>query len=160
MNKEHYDIIKQGVDVWDKWREENPDERIDLLGANLRGASLIRADLTGADLTGADLIRANLCKADLSGANLRGADLSGADLRGANLSRADLRGANLSRAIGIRTLIWEGYNFYFQEGVTRIGCYSKTNKEWLKVDVQEAIELGVKEEEYEKYKSIFLDIKF
>ena len=62
--------------------------RINLRGADLRGADLSGGDLFGADLRGADLF----------GADLRGADLRGAGLRGADLSRADLRGADLRRA--------------------------------------------------------------
>jgi uncharacterized protein YjbI with pentapeptide repeats len=78
---------------------------INLSGANLSGASLMRADLRGVDLSGASLMRANLAsanlrEADLLKANLSGADLFQADLRGADLSRAllfeaDLRGASL-----------------------------------------------------------------
>jgi len=66
-NEEHVKILKQGVEVWNKWREENPDVIIpDLSGANLSGAILREADLSEADL-----IRANL-----RGAILRGAILS------------------------------------------------------------------------------------
>ena len=68
-DEEHVALLKQGVEVWNKWRKENPD---------------IRPDLSGADLTGADLGGADLHGADLDGANLRGADLSrrGPDRRG------------------------------------------------------------------------------
>ncbi len=65
-NEEHLQIIKQGVDVWNKWREKNPD---------------IKPDLIGGDLSGADLTYAYLNEADLSGANLRGAKLFGGRLR-------------------------------------------------------------------------------
>ena len=30
-------ILKQGVEVWNAWREENPDAKIDLCGAELDG---------------------------------------------------------------------------------------------------------------------------
>ena len=96
----------------------------DLVGADLRGASLQRTNLLGATLSttklqGADLAyaqlqRANLKSADLQGANLSNADLRGADLayakmqdatlvgaklqKGANLFSAELRDANLSLA--------------------------------------------------------------
>ena len=29
-NKEHLKILKQGVEAWNKWREENPDVKPDL----------------------------------------------------------------------------------------------------------------------------------
>ncbi|WP_300000208.1 pentapeptide repeat-containing protein [Anabaena sp. AL09] len=75
-NPEHLAILKQGVGVWNEWREENPDIIPDLTEADLRGANLSDADLRDANLSNADL-----SNADLSGI-LCGADLSRADLRG------------------------------------------------------------------------------
>ena len=49
-NQEHLDILKQGVEVWNQWREEHPDIQPDLSEANLNGAILNRADLNGAVL--------------------------------------------------------------------------------------------------------------
>lgn len=111
-NAEQLALLKAGVEGWNTWRGMNPEEKIDLTVADLRGADLSEANLSGANLRGADLIRANLrganlYRADLSQANLTMADLIEADLRGAcllkatlsaNFSKADLRGANLSRA--------------------------------------------------------------
>jgi uncharacterized protein YjbI with pentapeptide repeats len=127
-NEEHVALLKQGWEVWNVWREDNPDVRPDLgeadLGgadldwadlywadlywADLRGASLVRAnlseailnraDLRGADLNRADLSKARLNDADLGEADLGGADLGGAFLREANLSRAFLGGGNLGGA--------------------------------------------------------------
>src|SRR5712692_1798573 len=112
-NQEHLDILKQGVETWNQWREEHAHIRpdlngasltgADLVGINLRGASLIDASLSGvnlnkADLAGADLFRADLGSADLSGVDLSGADLSSTDLSRANLSEAFLFEANFSRA--------------------------------------------------------------
>ena len=112
-NDEHLAILMQGVEVWNKWRDENPDVRPNLSGADLfmaylREADLYLADLSGANLgraflLGANLVRANLSRANLSeaflvGANLSGANLSGAFLVGANLSGANLSYADLSRA--------------------------------------------------------------
>jgi hypothetical protein len=36
--EEHVALLKQGVVVWNKWREENPDIRLDLIGADLNRA--------------------------------------------------------------------------------------------------------------------------
>ena len=77
--------------------------RIDLTGANLKGArlsaaNLNHADLAGADLTGAHLRLAGLTGADLTDAHLTDAHLTGADLIWANLTDADLTGANLKLA--------------------------------------------------------------
>jgi len=86
--------LKQGTEAWNRWRAGNPDARIDLVGASLRGL-----DLKWAVLSGAELIDADLGGADLRWANLSGADLSKADLSGARLSRANLAGARLSKAV-------------------------------------------------------------
>lgn len=127
-NQEHIDILKQGVDAWNQWRQEHPNIRPDLtranpgdaflnrgdfIGTDLFGASLIWAKLDGSNfskstLSHADLSKANLNKArfvgadliktKLTGANLSDADFSNADLREADLNRANLCGANFSRA--------------------------------------------------------------
>ncbi len=116
-NQEQLRILKQGVEVWNKWRKENPDLEVDLREADLKGAWLMGVDLTGADLREADLMGAELRKVNLSGARLARADLSETNLREANLSEAncamafmvqsnfsgtDLRGVNFSRAILVR----------------------------------------------------------
>ena len=73
--------------------------RLDLLGADLGGASLQGANLAGADLRIANLAHANLVDTDLSGAMLLAANLYRTLLMGANLHGAHLQGANLSNAM-------------------------------------------------------------
>jgi hypothetical protein len=97
-NQEQLAILKQSVEVWNKWRAENPDVEIDLREADVFGANLIKANLTEADLSRAKLIQARLWTADLSRANLKQAILRRADLVGANLSEADLSEVDLSEA--------------------------------------------------------------
>jgi hypothetical protein len=92
-NEEHVEILRQGVGVWNRWREENPDVRPDLSEADLS-----RAYLRGADFSGAGLSWVDLREADLRGAYLIRACLSGADLREADLNEAYLMGADLSSA--------------------------------------------------------------
>ena len=38
--QEHLDLLKQGVDTWNAWREKHSDIRPDLSGADLSGANL------------------------------------------------------------------------------------------------------------------------
>lgn len=107
-NEEHLKILNQGVEVWNRWREENPGikpdlSKADLSGANISGANLIEANLIGTNLGGADLREANLSEADPVGADFSGANLSGtnlfrAELTGANLLKTNLGGANLLEA--------------------------------------------------------------
>ena len=123
-NEEQLAILKQGADVWNKWRIDNPKvlypdlsnadfSGINLVQANLSEAILSNANLSGAfckgvnfqcanlesaSLSHAYLIDANLTYAYLRRANLEGALLRGAHLYGANLSKADLSKADLSGA--------------------------------------------------------------
>jgi hypothetical protein len=89
-NPEHLDILKRGVNSWNKWMEENPAIYPDLEGADLREANLNEADLGGAHLFRTNLVAANLGGAELRGANLIGADLDGANVRGADLNNATI----------------------------------------------------------------------
>jgi hypothetical protein len=91
-NPEHLEILKQGVEQWNKWRKEH-DMQPDLTEANLR-----EADLHGANFGGVDLRRADLREADLHGAVLSGAIVAFADLSGADLGLAGLAGTDLYRA--------------------------------------------------------------
>ncbi len=102
-NPEHLAILKQGVEVWNQWREEKREPRPDLSRADLSGRKLSGVNFRNAELHGADLGLANLYSADLRRASLIKADLGGAtlsesDLRGAILLRSDLRVTILRRA--------------------------------------------------------------
>ena len=108
-NQEHLKILKQGVEVWNTWREENKEIRPDLYSANLIGVSLNDANLVGADLRRADLSGAHLNGVDLSEAHLSEAFLSETDLRRADLRRADLRSTFLNGA-DLRSTFLSGAN--------------------------------------------------
>jgi uncharacterized protein YjbI with pentapeptide repeats len=117
-NPEHLEILKQGVERWNRWREKHRGARADLSGGRLGGADLggvdfVDANLSGAYFENANLEEAYLCRADFAGvslsraylksadfteAKLEGADLSRANLEGAELGGACLRGANLEEA--------------------------------------------------------------
>jgi len=91
-DQSHLDILLQGVEAWNEWREQNAAIMPDLSGAELWNANLSKADLSNANLTGALLSGTNLDGANLSEADLSGAVLAGGDLTRANLSKADLSG--------------------------------------------------------------------
>jgi len=124
----HVEILKQGIECWNRWRRENPSivpnlakarlpylsascanfshanltkavlSEADLRGANLRGSNLRRATLIKAVLAHASLADADLTEARLRWADFSGADLAGAQLRGADLGHATMRGADLVRS--------------------------------------------------------------
>ena len=97
-NPEHLEILKQGVEQWNRWRKEHWRVDPDLSGVNLAGADLREADLREADLSGVNLAGADLVEADLRGADLGRAILAEANLSGADLSKAVLWAANLGEA--------------------------------------------------------------
>ncbi len=49
-DEKQLEILKRGVDAWNRWREKNYGLSIDLSGADLRDANLRGADLSGANL--------------------------------------------------------------------------------------------------------------
>lgn len=97
-NPEHLNLLRQGVEVWNRWRKEHPEIQPDLSGADLHSADLHHANLYKADLYKANLREANLSGANLSIADLRSIDMSDAYLRTTNLTGANLSGSTLSRA--------------------------------------------------------------
>lgn len=96
---EHLDILKRGVEVWNRWRLENPKVLPDLRYADLNRSNLSLVNFTDALLKHADLREANLSNSDLSFAQLGETDLRYSDLRSANLSQAILYDAHLGQAL-------------------------------------------------------------
>jgi len=94
-NEQHVALIKKGPEAWNQWREENPDESIDLSEADLRGIVLAKVNLKGANLKQAKLQFSNLAGASMEGANLEQARLQEVNLQGAQLENANLKKCNL-----------------------------------------------------------------
>ncbi len=92
--------LKEGIEVWNSWREENRETAIDLRNINLQREQLSGVNLRDADLTCAVLIDANLYRANLSGAKL-----GLTKLRNANLKDSKLSGAYLSSAVLINAIL-------------------------------------------------------
>lgn len=98
-NPEHVKILEQGVDVWNKWREDNEETIPDLSEVNFQGkdlsniifidTNLMYTNLSKANLTNGDLYFANLTRANLQDANLSYADLSFASIITTDASRAN-----------------------------------------------------------------------
>jgi hypothetical protein len=137
VQPEHLAILKQGVEVWNRWRDEErgvtPDlsradledehletanlQKANLKRVNLRGANLTKANLDWSNLVhgclsatvlnGATLTDAYLLDADLHRADLRDADFRGAHLAEVNLSFANLNGADFTNSLVSRLLLCE-----------------------------------------------------
>ena len=61
-NPEHVEILKQGVEVWNRWREKNPKVKPDLSGADLHERNLSGVNLSEANLSDARFYNARLCR--------------------------------------------------------------------------------------------------
>jgi len=113
-NPEHLKILEQGVDVWNKWREDHPDITPQLKGlvyrkTDVRGTmapEVLPIALGGKDLhtvTGDDMdrfmdnfINFNFENADLRFADFRKSKLKGMIFKNANLSNTKFQGCNIS----------------------------------------------------------------
>ena len=102
-NQEQLEILKSGVENWNKWREENPGVRFDFEGADLSGT-----DLSGADLE--DAINLDKCKY-FGNSYIDYHTLS----RSKNLSLSFLRGCGLSDDYinAIPSLFEQPLRFYY-----------------------------------------------
>ena len=128
--KKHVDILRQGVEIWNTWREENPKvvpdlsklviTKLDLSGANFEKVNFSDSKLTKCIFYETLFFQANLKNVKfkgsvLSSAKLTGADLSYADCSGVELSDAVIMDANLSHAklsdIAIRGVLMMGSDF-------------------------------------------------
>jgi hypothetical protein len=99
-NPEHLKILKQGVDVWNKWRIKNVlDILPDLSNSDLSFLNLTRADLSFTNLSESNLQESILDHAYLGNANLAGANLNRASLEKANLYSANAIDANFEQAV-------------------------------------------------------------
>lgn len=107
-NQEQLNILREGVERWNNWRDENPDEQIDLSQADFNDVefekkqatrrSTFRSGGNASTLQGVNLSGVNFSHAALHGTNLNRVNLSDADLSDSDLMDADLFEANLSRA--------------------------------------------------------------
>lgn len=123
-NPEHLRILEQGVDVWNRWREENRSIRPDLSNINLSNTSLYGASLSVTNLSGT-----NLTKADLTGAHLTATNCTGANLTEANLTYADLFNTKLFRANLTKSMILSAtlYSINLSETNFRLCTFSFTS---------------------------------
>lgn len=71
-NPEHLVILKQGVEVWNKWRNENPNVKPNFRNANLQETNLSSMNLKKAVFNGCNLKKSNLTFADASEASFVG----------------------------------------------------------------------------------------
>jgi uncharacterized protein YjbI with pentapeptide repeats len=99
MEKQDFiDLLNQGVDSWNFWREKNLDIEVDLSEIDFSEADFSGINFSGVNLSGSNFSEADFSKANFSGANLSGANLSESQLMDSDFSEADLSKANLREA--------------------------------------------------------------
>jgi uncharacterized protein YjbI with pentapeptide repeats len=74
-NSSAYRILKEAsdkndIDIWNRFKKNNKDEKINLFFANLSSINLKNADLRGVDFRCAELRDCDFSNADVDGANI------------------------------------------------------------------------------------------
>lgn len=132
-NPEHVEILKQGVEVWNKWREENPKEIPNLSECEISPDTLKNAkafaktdssqrvelyvvNFSGANLNQTKFYLCNLDSAYFTDASLDYASFNDVVLRFANFSNASLRFATFEKADFLEALLpdIDGYACKFE----------------------------------------------
>ena len=86
-NAEHLEILRSGVEKWNKWRKRNL-----WIKPDLRNVELTSDNLAYANFSSADMAYATIFASDLNNANLQSADLSFAKFIETNMIYADFAG--------------------------------------------------------------------
>lgn len=87
---DHLQILKQGVGVWNSWKNRFGKLRPHYTGTIHLTADLSEANLSNLDLSDVDFNRMNLCGVNFSGAKLCGASFTESYVQGVNFQDADL----------------------------------------------------------------------
>jgi hypothetical protein len=138
-NQEHVHILKQGVTIWNQWREGHPEilpdlsslnfshdlSISDLSHAHLRGTNLSRSVFMETRLSNADLREAQLWQTQLKDVDLRAADLSRARLFFAYLENTLLEGTDLSHTALCGT-IFADVDFSLTQGLETVHHYGRS----------------------------------
>ena len=115
-NPEHVEILKQGVDVWNRWREDNPHENPDLKELKFRNKHLIGADFNNSDLKGSKFRLAFMMNATLRGSDLRETifqkmSLKGVDFSGVSIGSTLFINVDLSDSLGLELIKHRGPSY-------------------------------------------------
>jgi len=153
VNDDQLNILLQGVDVWNSWRNAHPDVPVQLSEVDLRPEAILEYPIyreSGASLREINLTGADLSHCHLEGADLYGARLEGACLLGANLEKAVLQAAHLSNAV-LSAANFQGATFTYADlrGAILQGANLK-NVSLHQTDFRDADLRGVKNAVYDE----------
>lgn len=100
------DIINNGYEEWNSWRESNPDIKLDITEINLNDRELSGYNFSGINFSNSTFVKATICNTDLTNTNFESAQLFKADLTGSNLSNSNFKDATLEKT-DLSFTIWE-----------------------------------------------------
>ena len=128
-------------------------------GASFNGASFDGASFDGASFKNASFKNASFKNASFDYASFNGASFDGASFDGASFDGASFDGASLDYAsfVNVKGLVfiqWAGYTMIIQKDKSKIGCEFRSNKEWLEMDIDKAVGLGIDAKHFEFYRSL------
>lgn len=121
MNKDHLSTIKQGVAIWNDWREKNPNIKPDLRLADLSDLNLKSANLSNSDLGGTNFTKTILYEADFQGSYMASCNFTEANMTLANICGSTLWGANFHRT-NVSDVHWDQKTKF--KGIDVSSCYS------------------------------------
>lgn len=132
------EILHQGSEVWNKWRSENKNVKINLRNINepnlnLREFNLLNAKLNDSIITSTNFTYAELEKAIFENSKISNSYFTGANLNGANFTRAELKKAHFDRAICKKTVFKEA-----QLARSKFRNADLSYAEFLKCDLRKA----------------------
>ena len=110
--------------------------------------------LDGASFDGARFYRANFDGASFKNASFKNASFYGASFDGASFYRASFKNASFLNVKGLIFIQWAGFTMLIQKEKSKIGCEFRSNKEWLEMDIDKAVGLGIVAEHFESYRSL------
>lgn len=97
-NPNHLKILEQGVEAWNKWREENPKVRPELSGQSLEGLFLREVNFSEMKISKMNFYKTDLGKAIFENSELRECNFIGANLNGSNFRCSILSESNFGLA--------------------------------------------------------------
>ena len=122
--------------------------------ASFDGASFKDASFDGASFDGASFYRASFKDASFKDASFYGASFKDASFDGASFDGARFKDASFLKVKGLIFIQWAGFTMLIQKEKSKIGCEFRSNKEWLEMDIDKAVGLGIDAKHFEFYRSL------
>ena len=108
----------------------------------------------GIKLDGASFKNASFKNASFEDASFKNASFKNASFEDASFDGASFYRASFINVKGLIFIQWAGFTMLIQKEKSKIGCEFRSNKEWLEMDIDKAVGLGIVAEHFESYRSL------